>query len=112
MLNKQEQTLYLIALTKIPGVGDARVKKLVAYCGGAKEVFTSSRAFLEKIPNIGKAVANAVSAANVLQLAEDEIAFANEHGISAISFLDDAYPQRLKHCDDAPIVFILKETGV
>ena len=34
-----EQAQYLIALSMIPGLGDARIKKLVAYCGGAKEVF-------------------------------------------------------------------------
>lgn len=93
------------------GVGDARVKKLVAYCGGAKEVFTRPRSFLSKIPNIGNAVANAVHSSNVLQLAEAELEFASKNNVKAISFLDDDYPQRLKHCDDAPIVLYTKGNG-
>ena len=111
MLDRQEQTLYLIALSRIPGIGDARVKKLVAYCGGAKEVFARPKSSLEKIPNIGRAVANAVKSTKVLKQAEQEIEFAKKHGIAAISFLDDDYPQRLKHCVDSPTVLYCKGNG-
>jgi DNA processing protein len=110
-LNRQEQTLYLIALSRITGVGDARVKKLVAYCGGAKQVFSQQRSFLEKIPNIGRRVANAVKSATVLKQAEEEMAFAEKHGVAAVSFLDEGYPQRLKHCVDSPIVLYAKGKG-
>ena len=87
MLNSQEHTLYLIALTKIPGVGDARVKKLVAYCGGPKEVFDKPKSFLAKIPNIGNAVASAVKSSTVLKLAEDELAFADKNHINGVGSL-------------------------
>jgi DNA processing protein len=110
-LNRQEQTLYLIALSRIAGVGDARVKKLVAYCGGAKQVFSQQRSFLEKIPNIGRKVANAVKSATVLKLAEEEMEFAEKHGVAVVSFLDEGYPQRLKHCVDSPIVLYAKGKG-
>ena len=83
----------------------------MAYCGGAKEVFQQQRAFLEKIPNIGRAVAGAVKSAKVLKQAEDELAHAEKYGIDAFSFLDDEYPQRLKHCVDAPIVLYSKGKG-
>jgi DNA processing protein len=110
-LNRQEQTLYLIALSRIAGVGDARVKKLVAYCGGAKQVFSQQRSFLEKIPNIGRKVANAVKSATVLKLAQEEMEFAEKHGVAVVSFLDEGYPQRLKHCVDSPIVLYAKGKG-
>ena len=110
-MDRQEKTLYLIALTKVEGVGDTRVKKLVAYCGGAKEVFSKSRTCLNKIPNIGNAIANAVSSSDVLKQAEDELAFAHKNNVRAISFLDDDYPQRLKHCADSPIVLYAKGKG-
>ncbi|MGB0367890.1 MAG: DNA-processing protein DprA [Flavobacteriales bacterium] len=110
-MDRQEQTLYLIALSRISGVGDARVKKLVAYCGGAKQVFSEKQSFLEKIPNIGRRVASAVKSSQVLKHAEEEMQFANKHGVAAISFLDDDYPQRLKHCVDSPIVLYAKGKG-
>ena len=110
-MDRQEQTLYLIALSRIPGVGDARVKKLVAYCGGAKEVFQQTSSFLNKIPNIGKTISSAVASSAVLKLAEQELLFADKNQVSAISFLDNDYPQRLRHCDDAPIVLYAKGKG-
>ena len=111
LLNRQEQTQYLIALSMIPGIGDARIKKLVAYCGGAKEVFAQSKTFLEKIPNIGGKIAASVSDKDVLVRAEKELSFSEKHQVEVISFLDESYPQRLKHCDDAPVVLYKKGLG-
>jgi DNA processing protein len=95
----------------IPGIGDARIKKLVAYCGGAKEVFAQSKTFLEKIPNIGGKIAASVSDKDVLVRAEKELSFSEKHQVEVISFLDESYPQRLKHCDDAPVVLYKKGLG-
>lgn len=110
-MNRHEQTLYLIALTKVAGLGDTRIKKLVAYCGGAKAVFEQPRSFLEKIPNVGPAISAAVRSSNVLNEAEYELTFAEKNQVKAISFLDDDYPSRLKHCDDAPVVLYVKGNG-
>ena len=111
MLDRHEQTQHLIALSMISGIGDARVKKLVAYCGGAKEVFQQKQGLLEKIPNIGKKIAASISSIDVLKRAEQEIEFAAKHGVSIISFLNEAYPARLKHCTDSPIVLYKKGKG-
>ena len=106
-----EQIQYLIALSMIPGIGDARIKKLVAYCGGAKEVFSQRKQFLEKIPSIGNKIAASVSSKDVLDQAEKELEYAEKHGVSAISFLDKEYPARLKHCTDSPVVLYKKGNG-
>lgn len=111
MRDRQEQTQYLIALSMIAGIGDARVKKLVAYCGGAKEVFQQKKGLLEKIPNIGKKIAASISSKEVLTRAEKEMEFAAKHDVSIISFLNEAYPARLKHCTDSPIVLYKKGKG-
>jgi len=103
-----ETTLYLIALTKIPGVGDVVAKKLIAYCGGVKEVFSKTRSTLKQIPSIGEVLANAVYGSKVLKEAEKELLFTEKHGIRVLSFFDKAYPQRLKQCVDSPIVMYVK----
>ena len=110
-MDRLEQTLYLIALSKVEGIGDARIKKLVAYCGGPKEVFAKPASFLNKIPSIGNVLTNAVRSSDVLKKAEEELAFASKNHVNAISFLDPDYPQRLKHCDDSPIVLYSKGNG-
>ncbi|TNF28416.1 MAG: DNA-protecting protein DprA [Bacteroidetes bacterium] len=110
-MNRLEQTLYLIALTKVAGLGDTRIKKLVAYCGGAKAVFEQPKSFLERIPNVGPAIASAVRNSQVLKDAQQEVDFAEKNNVRVISFLDEDYPSRLKHCDDAPVVLYVKGNG-
>ena len=95
----------------IPGIGDARIKKLVAYCGGPKEVFTQSKSFLEKIPSVGIKIAASVSSSDVLKRAEAEMNFSEKHQVSIISFLAEDYPQKLKHCVDSPVVLYKKGEG-
>lgn len=111
MVDRQEQTLYLIALTKVTGLGDTRIKKLVAYCGGPKEVFSQSKTFLEKIPTVGNAIASAVRNSDVFKEAEKELEFAVKNDVKAVSFLDAGYPNRLKHCEDSPVVLYVKGNG-
>lgn len=111
MVDRQEQTLYLIALTKVTGLGDTRIKKLVAYCGGPKEVFMQPKSFLQKIPTVGNAIADAVRSSNVLKMAEKELEFAIRNDVKLVSFLEHHYPSRLKHCEDSPVVLYVKGNG-
>lgn len=106
-----ERTVYFIALTKIPGVGDVVAKKLIAYCGGVREVFSHSRSALEQIPGIGKVLAHSVKNGSVLRDAEKEFIKAQKLGVRVVSFLDDAYPHRLKHCEDSPLILYVKGNG-
>ncbi len=83
-------------------------KKLIAYCGGVKEVFSQSRSALKQIPSIGNVLASAVHGSSVMKEAEKELLFADKHGVQVTSFLDKTYPKRLKHCVDSPIVLYTK----
>lgn len=108
MEDRRSQTLYLIALSKLKGVGDVTARKLIAYCGGSEQVFKMKRSMLEKIPNVGKKIADTVIRQKVLQEAERELEFAVRNKVKVLSFLDDAYPSRLKHCMDAPLILYKK----
>lgn len=101
-------TQYLIALTRIPGVGDVIAKKLIAYCGSPEAVFKQSRTALEKIPNIGKTLSEAIHRSDALKQAEGEVEFAQKHGVSVIPYFDRTYPERLKHCIDSPLLIYFK----
>nr|NQU91939.1 DNA-protecting protein DprA [Bacteroidota bacterium] len=100
--------IYQIGLTLLPGVGDILGKKLVAYCGGVEEVFRQKRRVLEKIPGIGEKLINAILTQNVLQRAEEEIEFIEKNNITALFYLDNNYPVRLKNCIDSPIMLYYK----
>ncbi|MFT4681400.1 MAG: DNA processing protein [Granulosicoccus sp.] len=106
-MNKQE-TLYRIGITLIPTVGDATAKKLIAYCGGVEAVFKEKSGALQKIPSIGKKVADAIVGQNVLGRAEEEIKQMEKRGIEPLFYLDSKYPKRLFHCDDGPVMLYTK----
>lgn len=99
---------YKIGINLIPGISDINGKKLIAYCGGAEAVFKEKKSSLLKIPGMGEATANKILSAEVLKRAELELAFIQENKIKTYYFLDDDYPERLKHCVDGPIMLYFK----
>lgn len=100
--------LYKLGIGLIPGIGDVRAKKLIAYCGGAEAVFKEHKRLLLKIPGIGPSAVNEIVSQKVLSRAEQEMAFIERHRIAPLFYLDDAYPHRLKHCDDGPVMLYYK----
>ncbi len=100
--------LHRIALTRIPLVGAVTARTLVSYCGGVEAVFEASRKELKAIPGIGEQIARAITTQRALEEAERELAFLEEHGIQALFYLDDDYPERLKPHHDAPVLLFLK----
>ncbi|MCX6279120.1 MAG: DNA-processing protein DprA [Bacteroidetes bacterium] len=108
---EEEQLLYQIGLTLIPGVGDILGRKLVLICGSAEAVFREPRRYLKKMPRIGDLLAQAVANKEILLRAEKEIAFVERYKISTRYFQDKDYPQRLKHCYDSPVLLFFKGTA-
>lgn len=100
--------LYQIALTQVDGIGPLTAKKLVSHCGSAEQVFKSPPDQLAKIEGVGKFIAGAFKNKKCLSRAEQEIAFIEKNAFTALSFLDKAYPRRLKNCDDGPLVLFQK----
>ncbi|MDR3180953.1 MAG: DNA-processing protein DprA [Prevotellaceae bacterium] len=105
-----EELKYYIALTLIPGVGSILAKRLIAYCGSAQTVLASPRGTLQKIPGIGAAVANEIAAQQpqALKQAEQELLFIEKNKIKTYCYSDIGYPERLRHCEDSPVVLFAK----
>ncbi len=101
-----DNTSAKIAITLINNVGDVTIKKLIAYCGSFEEVFKAKKSCLIKIPGINDVIAsNIIQSSNDVNLwkrVEEEIEFCNKNNIRVLSFSDDDFPYRLKHCEDAP----------
>ena len=105
-----EQLLYHIAITSIPNVGDITAKKLIAYCGSSEQVFKEKKSVLEKIPGIGAINAQKILThkSEALAIAEEELVFIESNKITPLFFLNDNYPQRLRHCEDGPVLLYSK----
>src|SRR4030042_5784632 len=98
---------YKIGIGLIPKIGPVLTRRLVTYCGSADAVFREKRSNLEKIPGIGDKLAETVFKNDVLKRAEEEIEFLGKHHVSALFYLDEPYPERLRHCEDAPVVIFV-----
>jgi DNA processing protein len=101
----EEELLYVLALQRAKGIGDINAKKLIAHCGSAKNVLTEKRKNIEKINGIGSFLLNNLFDVTNLKAAETELKYIQENSIETVYFRDANYPERLKHCVDAPILF-------
>jgi DNA processing protein len=102
------QQLYQIALTFISGIGPVKSRLLIAHCGNAEQVFKEKKSALQKIPEIGSYTAGLLHNKEALERAERELKFIEERGIQALFFTDTHYPERLKSCEDSPVLLYIK----
>ena len=103
--------LNKIAITKIPKVGPITARNLISYCGGLDEVFKTKQKNLEKIPGVGPKLASVILKKEYFDIAEKELRFLEKKEVTPLFFLDDNYPRRLKHFDDAPVTMYYKGTA-
>ena len=103
-MSKENSLLYQIALTMVPNIGSALAQQLIAYCGSAEAVFKTSKSKLLKVPQIGEERAKMVATADVMAQAEKELKFMEEYKIKPLFYTDAEYPQRLRECNDMPLL--------
>ncbi|WP_295116611.1 DNA-processing protein DprA [uncultured Chitinophaga sp.] len=103
-----EETRYQLALTQIPQIGDIVAKELLQHFGEASAIFKARIAELEKIPGIGTVRARAIKQFNDFARTDEEITFMSRYQIQPIFYTSPAYPQRLQHCTDAPVMLYFK----
>ncbi len=96
--------LYVLALQSIPKVGDITAKKLIQHCGSAEAVLKEKPSNLLKIGGVGRIMLSKFNSKTYLKAAEAELKFIEANGISCLYFNDEDYPEKLKHCIDAPIL--------
>ncbi len=108
MMDEQEQ-LYTMALTRISGFGLAGTLDLYRQMGSAKAVFEHRNDIQDVIPECSPRLIDGLKQMDEpLKRAEVEMQFTREKGISVLCLNDSDYPQRLKECDDAPLVLYYK----
>lgn len=100
---------YMIALSLVRGMGVKTLKMLLAHVGSVEALYNESLSTLSKIEGVTEGLLYALGErAKCLDRADREIDFMTRFDIKALTYLDDAYPERLKMCDDAPNVIYVK----
>jgi DNA processing protein len=105
----ENDLLYTLALQRVAKIGDITAKKLITHCGSAEAVIKEKKQNLLKIDGIGHVILSDLSESNNLKEAEKEISFIKDNGIEHLYFLENNYPEKLKHCIDGPV--LLFQTG-
>ena len=108
MNSSEEEQIYSIALTMVPGIGHIGAKHLIDGMGNAVDVFRLRKEISERIPEVSQRVIEALDCPQAVLRAEQEYEFIRKNRISCLSFHDEAYPSRLRECEDAPVVLFFK----
>ena len=103
-MNTQE-IIHTIALTQLNGLSLLNARILYDTVGSASEVYAHRKDILSLIPDASKRLVGAFAQMdNAVQRAEKEMEFVEKKGVKVLTLHDDDYPQRLKECEDAPLL--------
>ena len=106
------ETRNAIALTRVNYFNLAGLAQLYRLLGSATAVIAHRNDLREVLPDVSPRLQEAMS--NIeqhLKAADAEMEYNLRNGIQALALADDNYPQRLKNCDDAPLVLFYKGTA-
>ena len=100
-----DQDLFsLLALLKVDGVGDILGKKLLHSFGSASDIFKAKNSQLAAVDGIGSVLLKKLKDKTIFEKADRELSFIKNNNIQVSFFQEETYPERLKHCFDAPIL--------
>ena len=94
MISDEEEQLYSIALTMVPGIGHIGAKRLVSEAGSARYVFRNRKELPELIPDINQRVVDALDCPQAVVRAGRELDFIRKKNIRCLTFIDEDYPSR------------------
>lgn len=106
------ETRNAIALTRVNYFNLAGLAQLYRQLGSATAVIAHRNDLREVLPDASPRLQEAMrNIEQHLKAADAEMEYNLRNGIQALALADDDYPQRLKNCDDAPLVLFYKGTA-
>lgn len=108
MAMNSDERVCSIALTLCPGIGRIGAKRLIDGMGSAARVFLRREELPEIMPGISPSVVAALDCPAAFLRAERELEFVEKNRLSCLTLKDEAYPSRLRECEDAPVVLFFK----
>ena len=104
-----DETYYAIALTRMTGFNAQTALLLHQTLGSARAVYEHRNDIGDAVPDATPRLRDAMrNWDEALRRAAAEMEFITKGGISALTLSDADYPQRLRHCADAPVVLYYK----
>jgi len=102
----------MMALTQVPSLSLASLHELIGELGSASAIYENRKDLRELLPSASQKTLDALaSMESHLPRAEEELEFCRKGKIQCLGLSDEAYPQRLKDCPDAPILLYYRGTA-
>ena len=103
-MNTQE-IICSMALTRLKGLSLLNARTLLETMGSASEVFANRRDIMSVIPDASNRLVEALAHVDdAMREAEREMEFVERKHLRVFTLTDEDYPQRLRECEDAPLV--------
>lgn len=103
-----KEIVFSIALSKLKGLSVLNARILLDAMGSASEIFAHRKDILQMIPHASQRLQDALNHVDdVIDAAKKEVEFIERNRIKALTLDSNEYPQRLKECEDAPLVLYL-----
>jgi len=104
LIMSEKDLLAVLALSKVEGIGAISAKKLINHFGSAGAVLKMNSTQLASVDGVGTVMLRNLKDKTIFEKAEQELKFIQNKRVKVSFFQDADYPDRLKHCIDAPIV--------
>lgn len=108
MTPTDRQRRCLVGLSLVPGLGAVRIASLIEHFGSPDAAWAAPRDALLGAPGIGRRVAAAIVAGRDTDRIDRELRAAARAGARVITWLDAAYPGRLRRIRAAPPVLYVR----
>ena len=108
-MGDQQEILNTILLTRLNYFSLAGMLELYRKVGSATLILEHKNDLRDILPDASDKLVNAIQNCDeARKRAEVELEYDIRYGIEPITMNDDRYPQRLKDCDDAPLMLFYK----
>ena len=108
----EQETIYMMALTQVPSLSLTNLHLLIEELGSATAIFENRKSLKELLTAASQHTLDALAAMDShLKRAEQELAFCQKGSLKCMGINDEAYPQRLRDCTDAPVLLYYRGTA-
>ena len=102
------ETISLITLSLIEGVGSTIIQKLLSFFGSAEEALTASHQELSRVMGLSPGVCHKIVSQRDKTPLEEELSLIEKHVCQVITIHDSSYPERLRTIFDPPQILYVK----
>ena len=104
-----QETLYMMALTQVPSLSLTNLHLLIDELGSASAIYENRKNIKQVLPSASSKFLDGMGDfCNYLKRAEEELEFCRKGKIRCLGLNDEDYPQRLKDCNDAPVLLYFR----